>query len=969
MIWKSWSISQWNSALIHAIFFSEGRAGHSISRIDANARFLAKCVDDPECSPEEVKLSFCRAFGTSVISIRSRYRWEDNRPLPIGGELPKSFAALYLTLMAGSADDDTFDLGDFRARFAELLAPSVPMAPTLRNFSFSELPTMWRYISRWSEKRYHELGDCGVLKLPYIPASEKLIGYSKRIAFPAYKDERRLKQALESDGLTANSEFGRVVRKIRSVLSQFSNDFITEFESFATLIAHHQLKDAFDSRFWCLIRDMSLEEHESSAATMGRYCLQIDVSDPFDPVPYLLFDDAGRRRLPASLNSLPVHRRDQLNHVAVTGNSYPGMIDIVNAMRTTAVVGSKLGRFLTSGCAVLLPDPFGALSSEGEFFEGGRVCFFATSAIARRLQHTLTNLQADFHDFGSDGADSGWRVISVESVSRNTFHQILNLAVSSIARLVKAGWTPPRVTLSGGTWHGQALLLNPASNPVARMPTATAGFFRLLDSSGIEVPGGEALEAVHDGFAASPFAIRNIDERVLTCEYVLAGTDGAIKSLKVHLARTLPPSRLLPLTSSRPLLCDGSSGVMQPIAFKGLEDRPGRPMDAGLPSTGFPPFSIFRVGFDGPKWSLVSADALHPALEWLVEALLLRFESSRTISFSQLDSHLVGAARAANVPPKLLRRLLTDGQWVQPVLAQNAPSASVAAAPRIAAMSLQDGMVALRVIGMLSSSDIAAAKSHLLPGESAFRVRSTDLSVGPLILKLASAERAGVFTELFCARLVTEKEAPKPLGALEPKTSSLILTEAPNRNIAMQPWITQARNWGSEVGSNDPWPIGEIRCPKNLMSGRPWFWLKASSSHYLKTDSLPWAWLAGEAASGRPIAVMASDGSVEWPSHLAGLPIALSRWWLLFGGGCVDIAPNGRTTFCGPSGIGVATAMGLRILGGSADSAPILDPAMERRELALRISQARNGSLPPIRLGAHSHMSLATARLRGGYRG
>jgi len=871
--------------------------------------------------------------------------------------------------MAGSADDDTFDLGDFRARFAELLAPSVPMAPTLRNFSFAELPAMWRYISRWSEKRYHELGDCGVLKLPYIPASEKLIGYSKRIAFPAYKDERRLKQALESDGLTANSEFSRVVRKIRSVLSQFSNDFITEFESFVNLVAHHQLKDAYDSRFWCLIRDMSLEEHESIAATMGRYCLQLDVSDPFDPVPYLLFDDAGRQRLPASLNSLPVHRRDQLNHVAVTGNSYPGMIELVNAMQTTAVVGSKLGRFLASGCAVLLPDPLGALSSEGEFFEGGRVCFFATSAIARRLKYTLTDLQTDFHDFGPDCADSGWRVISVDSVSRNAFHQILNSAVSSIARLVKAGWAPPRVTLSGGTWHGQALLLNPASNPVASMPAATAGFFRLLDPSGIEVPGGEALEAVRDGFAADPLAIRNIDPRARTCEYVLTGKDGAVKSLKVHLARTLPPSRLLPLTSSRHLLCDGSSGVLQPIAFKGLEDHPVRPKGAALPSTGFPPFAVSSVGFDGPKWSLVSPDELHPALEWLVEALLLRFESSRTISFSQLDTHLFGAARAANLPPKLLRRLLTDGQWVQPVLAQNAPSASVAAAPRIAAMRLQDGMVALRVIGMLSSSDIAAAKSYLLPGESAFRVRSNELSVGPLMLKLASAQRTGVFTELFGARLVTEREAPPPLGALDPKTSSLVLTETPNRNIAMQPWLTQARNWGSEIGSNDPWPIGEIRRPKNLVSGRPWFWLKASSSHYLKTDSLPWTWLAREAVLGKPIAVMASDGSVEWSSHLAGLPIALSRWWMLFGGGCVEIAPNGRTTFCGPSGISVPKAMGLRVLGGPAYSAPILDPAMERRKLALRLSQARNESLPPTRFGGYSHLSLAATRLKGGSRG
>ncbi len=941
MDWKSWSLEKWNAALVDAVFLAEGRAGTTISRIDANARFLAKCINSPDCEPDEAKHAFIRSFGTSADTIRDLYKWPSTRPLPRGQNIPKSFAALYLTLMAGSADDDTYEMGMFRRRFIELLSPTVPGAEKHLSLPFSDLPAMWRYVARWSVERQRELGDCGVLKLPEVPASERLIGYSKRIAFPTYRDEVRLKKLLEDAQLSANNEFRQVVTALRARMDQFSAGFMLVFESFASLVAAHCLEEAYDSQFWGLIRDITLDASGLTHGVKGKYCLHLDVGDTFDPIPYLFFDDAGRDRLPSTLESLTVQRRDGFCHVAVADGGYPPMARLASALQSPKAAGSKVGRFFDAGWIALLPDPLGALSTDGEYSDGGQACFLVKpgqAGLMGQLERALEHLGVQYARLGAGTAMTGWSGFLCKAISRIGLNRILTIAPASVARLVRAGWSPPRVTLAGGAWHGQALLLNPASNPVASMIGATGASFRFLDASGVEIPGGGGLEAVENGFRASPCLIASLPPTAHSCEYSLHGNDGTAKYLRVYLARTVPSIRPAQIRSPDSWLCDGSSGSLQPLAEEGIEMLAPRPVGAGLPIAGFPPYAT-RSTTVGAEWSTVSVDDLPKALEWLSEALLLRFQSCGSISFRQLMDHVHGAAEAAQLPPRLLRRLLVEGQWLLPLQRLGAPSPSFAIAPRLAAFHELGGVVSLRVTGMLGAADIAAIKANLLPGETASRLAAGPLSLGCLELLLGSMERVPVLAGLLQARLVHRQETRPPLAALAPSSTYMVRTDPPPRSASMRPWLTHVRSWGPEASNDQPWPTGEVRRLAGAHGHRTWYWLKASDSYFARTDSLAWAWLAAEAAVGKPIANLLPSGEVIWPDRLVGLPTALPRWWLLFGGGCIALAPNGRAIFTGPTPAGAARAMGLRTLAEPVGQASA-SRAMEHRALALRLARA-----------------------------
>lgn len=939
MDWKSWSLEKWNTALVDAVFLAEGRAGTTISRIDASARFLARCTDTPNCEPDEAKHAFIRSFGASANTIRDLYKWPSTRPLPRGKNIPRSFAALYLTLMAGSADDGTYDVGEFRHRFIELLSPTVPTAAKHLNLPFSDLPDMWRYVARWSLERQRELGDCGVLKLPSVPASERLIGYSKRIAFPTYKDEVRLKKLLEETQLSQNAEFRQVIRALRARIDQFSASFVFVFESFASLVSEHRLEEAYESQFWGLIRDITLDASGLTHRVKGKYCLQLDVGDTFDPIPYLFFDDVGRDRLSLTLKSLAVQRRDGLTHVAIVDDAYPPMARLSEALRSPRVAGTKLERFFDAGWITLLPDALGALSTDGEYSDGGQACFMVRSGFVGQLELAMKHLGVQYLQLDAGTAISGWFGFLCKEVSKYGFNRILSIAPASVARLVRAGWSPPRVSLAGGAWHGQALLLNPASNPVASMVGATAGYLRFLDANGDEVQGGGCLEVAVNGFRASPSLVAELPATAHSCEYSLRDNDGTAKHLRVYLARTVPHSRPIPIRSPSRWLCDGSSGSLQPLMGDGIELLNPRSIGAARTFVGLLPNAV-RSTMVGAEWSTVGVSELPKALEWLSEALLLRFQSCGSMSFSQLMDHVNGAAEAAKLPPKLLRRLLVEGQWLLPLQRQGAPVSSVAASPRLAALREIGEGVCLRITGMFGASDFAAIKANLLPNESSSRIVAGPLSLGCLELLLDSLERGPVMANLLGARIIEIEETPAPLTALAPTSALMAGTGAPPRHASMKPWLPHVRAWGPETSYDQPWPCGEVRQLVGTHGNGTWYWLKAGDAKFVRTDSLAWAWLAAEAVIGRPIAALLPSGEVIWSERLVGLPAVLPRWWLLFGGGCISLAPDGRTIFTGLVSAGVARGLGLRTqderIGQSGQS-----KAMEHRALALRLARKR----------------------------
>ena len=80
--WQSWSMHDWNSVLVEQVFLGIETASNIITRMDATARFLARCTGDIGSSPLEAQKSFIASFGQSPNRIRSLYRWSSHKELP-----------------------------------------------------------------------------------------------------------------------------------------------------------------------------------------------------------------------------------------------------------------------------------------------------------------------------------------------------------------------------------------------------------------------------------------------------------------------------------------------------------------------------------------------------------------------------------------------------------------------------------------------------------------------------------------------------------------------------------------------------------------------------------------------------------------------------------------------------------------------------------------------------------------------
>jgi hypothetical protein len=154
--WRTWELKDWNDALLQAIALGGDGAGRRVVRIESSARYLAQITGDPDCQAEDAKKAFISAFGDSERSIKKQFT--NFFPDSLVGDLnkaPEVVAALYLSLLAASADNETADEGNFRQRFAEITG-----IPAAANWSFSSLPSMWEHFARWMRERAKNIGDC-----------------------------------------------------------------------------------------------------------------------------------------------------------------------------------------------------------------------------------------------------------------------------------------------------------------------------------------------------------------------------------------------------------------------------------------------------------------------------------------------------------------------------------------------------------------------------------------------------------------------------------------------------------------------------------------------------------------------------------------------------------------------------------------------------------------------------------------
>ena len=300
-----------------------------------------------------------------------------------------------------------------------------------------------------------------------------------------------------------------------------------------------------------------------------------------------------------------------------------------------------------------------------------------------------------------------------------------------------------------------------------------------------------------------------------------------------------------------------------------------------------------------------------------------------------LSEHIRGAAEAAGLNPRVLQNLLFYGQWLVAQIQRNGPYSSVAPAEIEMFVTSRDGQLIARVIGMLSKQTYARLKKLLQPGESIWRIDEPNhISLGSIEIKLLFKERAVQLALEIGARLVKSLPKTAPLAALHPSKSEMLVVNTPVFSNQVEKW-----NWGwSPVGNaQEVWPVGELR--RAINGPKAWHWVKLSDNIFVKTDSVRWGWMVSSLARGDDIAGRTQEGSIVWNKSLIELPASLTRWWMLFGGGCIAIKKGGQILF---TGYGCAQAT--KTMGWKSDQPQqmLSSIALDRRKLALRFKNLRS---------------------------
>lgn len=885
MTTRGWSIAEWNRALVTAVFFvrpaSSGKG--TLSRIDTTGRLFRDIAAGGD--PDECRRDFLAAFGSDPAKLREHFAWSPGIvALTKRDGIPPCFAALYLSLLAASADDQTYSEGNFRTRFIALVK-----APKDANFSFQDLPRLWHHVAKWSAQEAQRSGEALRLVLP-DPGWESRIGHAKRLAFPAYKDEIALRDALSQSKADADSGFDPVSRAVYGNVGRFSNAFREELEAFRGHLGKGAFQAAYDSPFWGAVRDITLEQREVSAGKDGMFRLQVDLLDPQSPTLELLADQVGASFVGPAMRRLPRPRR-QCDFLWEPGDgpvSLEGLLGLAGQCRQLSRSAAGVG--LKLGAIVFLPDSFGVLCTDGEYWDGAPVAFLLRGDVSTRMQAELRLLGLDQVAIGA-GAKPPWTLWSHASVSRMTLERVSSLLPAGVRHPGRA-WRPPSPRLAGGAWYGQALLLNPASNPVARMAGATHGRFEILRSDGTLVVGG-AVEAFEDGFAIPPAALARITDAA-RCRFELVSGSGTAACLDVPVVDSAPGSLPTKPPDASAWLVAGPGGVLQGLD-EFLVTRPPSEGQGRLP----PPI----VG----RWPLLGTsgapDPAHrpatvtaePVLSWLREALAVRLHSRTSLPFAELEEHLRMAARACSIPWQWLKAAALGGGWLCVAERRSSPYASVLAAPRCMSVRPASGRVVARITGLLSTVDRARVDAWLEPGESAQEIEPgvPGLWVGALEVSLAEASRADQLArELRLVRLASGSPAA-PWALLQGLTR---VDAAPSRPAGegLCEW-RHRQGWMPCDGGAPCLPgtvvrrVGRQRAQHWVLAGQGW----------LATDTFAWAALLAAIARDGTAGTLGADGTAWWAPSIRQLPDSLALWWLHRGGGCVGLDAYGVLAFAG----------------------------------------------------------------------
>ena len=273
--WRNWTLRQWSQALFRH-FFEYDDEDTPVTRLVITDVTWAAVTGDAITAPGLIQQAFLDQFPRTRRDLD--YHLSKN-----ACELPLHdfFPYLILSCMVAAASEETTKSGQFRQRLKEML----------KTRDFSQLPLtgfgeVWEEFSRQLETGRNQNNAWRCLKLPTDYGQEKLIGYSKRLAFPSRNDQQQLAECLTT--LDRNSWLDEppiyaVLIGVERRIGRFSAAFQEEFQDFKKLVLLD--RETVAHPFWAAVRGVlrvALQERGSSTSRQTLDLLLLMEFDEFD---------------------------------------------------------------------------------------------------------------------------------------------------------------------------------------------------------------------------------------------------------------------------------------------------------------------------------------------------------------------------------------------------------------------------------------------------------------------------------------------------------------------------------------------------------------------------------------------------------------------------------------------------------------------------------------------------------------
>jgi hypothetical protein len=551
--------AEWNRRLVDT-FFSAISTQTPVRIITATDRQLATVLGLPADSETAARRSFVRAVRAVPYGVRKNFDYDFQiRLWQKQGGSPTFFSQLYLSLLAASATEDTHDEGDFRRRYCLLLN----LAPG--DYVSNGLPKLWEAFARWSEEESRSGKRIRRLVLP-DPGYERIIGYSKRLAFPGFRDLSRLATLLSMQNLSADSPLQAILDGLQPRLASFSSSFRSEFDHLRR--ARDETPDSVVLLpLWAAVEAASFEPRGRSAKRRTRYALELSADEYGRPVAFLFTDTAPANLATALVTrpalhpigdcSLEIH----LRHATAVQGVLTQVLDPSHPLRRL-LDGSLMRRQLEQGCLVFAPDEDVSWLWRASLPPAGPVHFLCSDNARKQLLRAITRIANYFPADERVEGVKGWSIVGLTDCQRLADELGAFDELSQYDALCP-GVTSPRLTIRRAVEvPGGGILLTTASRPeVIAIGCDQVTLGASYEAGSLVQMGPLEPMPFSGGFRPTLAQVRGLRLPALISLRAFRGDD-LFASREVHVTGSVPDSPLMLQVDRKAFLEESPSGQL-----------------------------------------------------------------------------------------------------------------------------------------------------------------------------------------------------------------------------------------------------------------------------------------------------------------------------------------------------------------------------------------------------------------------